>query len=167
MQGLLKNLGKEPAGEDKAAQKEFVLNGMRILHGPETRDMVLERLSQGEPSDAVADVAMMALEKMEQSAEGQGKPIDDLTKFMGGNDLIGEIIYVGESAGIFKMDEEERSLALTKVISRVMERDIQAGKIDPQELVEAGKQAQAKMGMSLQDGANKLGVQNLNLPGVE
>ena len=89
MQGILK---RPETSLDKAVLKEFVLNGLRILHGPETRDQILERLGQGAPPDAVADVAMMILEKMERTAQDQGKPLDDMVKFMGGNEFVGEII---------------------------------------------------------------------------
>lgn len=162
-QGILK---RPETSVDKAIQKNFVLNGMRILHGPETRDQVLERLGQGEPTDAVAAVSVMALEKMERSAQDQGKPLDDMVKFMGGNELVGEVIATGEAAGIFKLDDESRALAFSKVISQVLDRDIQGGKINPQELMQAGKQAQEQRGMNLNDGAQKLGIKKLNLSGV-
>lgn len=152
MEGLLKRPNLEPTKEDAALHRQFVLNGMRIIHGPEMRDQVLERLSQGEPIEAVASVAMMALEKLETSAEEQGKPLDDLTKLMAGNELIGEIISTGEEAGSFKkLTEEERAMALNQVISQVLDRDIQSGKINPQELLKAGQEAQQRMRLNMQN----------------
>lgn len=166
MEGLLKRPDMAQTKEETALHRQFVLNGMRLIHGPEMRDQVIERLSQGDPTDAVAEISMLALSKLEESAEAQGRPIDDTTELMAGNELVGEVIATGEAAGAFEMDEESRALAFNKVISRVLERDIKNGKINPQELLAAGRQAQERSGVNLRDGAQKLGLKNLNLPGV-
>lgn len=163
MEGLLKRKNLEPTKDESAIQKQFILNGMRILHGPESRDQFLQILSEGEPADAVADVAMRILEKLEQSAEREGAPLDDMTKIVAGQKFIDEVIETGERTGALKkMNEEERVLAFSNVLAQVLDRDIKSGKINPQELLKAGQEAQQRMGMDGQD--EKL--QALGLQGV-
>lgn len=164
--GMLDSVNQQPTKEDQGEKKMFVLNGMRLMHGPETRDTILQRLGEGDPTDSVAETAYMVLERLEQTSEEQGKPISDMTKVMGGNELVGEVIATGEAAGIFKMSEEERALSFQKVIARVLERDIQSGKVNPQELQQAGQKAMQEMGLDLQGGAAKMGLKSFNLPGV-
>ena len=160
MQGLLSQpeQGQEqPQGQPQGDQRQldnFVMNGMDIIHNPQTRDAVLENLKHGEPSDAVAGLAWTVLQKLESSAEESGKPLDDNTKIQGGNALIGEIVNLGEQAGLFKMDEEERALSLQKVVAKYMEREIKAGRIDPQQLKQVGLQAGQKLGLDF-DGAHQ------------
>lgn len=164
--GMLDALNQEPTKVDQGEKKMFVLNSMRMLHGPESRDSILERLGQGDPTDAVSEVAYMLLDRMEKTSEEQGKPISDMTKVFGGNELVGEVIATGEAAGIFKMNEEERALSFQKVISKVLDRDIKSGKIDPRELQQAGQRAMQESGMNLKEGAQKIGMKSLNIPGV-
>ena len=152
---------KEPKQEDGALQKQFVLNGLRMIHGPEMRDEVVQKLGQGDPAEAIAKTAALTLAKLEATAEEQGTPLDDQTKLMGGYELIGELIEVGLHAGVFEqMNEDQRQelqvTALTHVLSQVLARDISSGKINPQELLQASQEAQQKMGLDMEEGERKL-----------
>ncbi|MDH5299244.1 MAG: hypothetical protein OEV91_09525 [Desulfobulbaceae bacterium] len=161
MQGLLSGMGGgEPQanGQDDQRQTEnFLLNGMDIIHNEQTRDNILEALKHGEPTDTVANLAWTVLTKLEQSAEQSGKQLSDNVKMNGGNALIGEIIEVGQLAGVLpEMSEEERALSLQKVVAKYMEREIKAGRINPQELQQAGQQASQKLGLNMKSAQSQL-----------
>lgn len=160
MQGLLSNQGQAAQQENPDQQQtdEFVLNGMDILHNPATRGWVVEVLkSGGDPTDAVAGLAWTTLEQIEQSAAKSGLELSENAKVNGGNELVGEIIQIGEKAGAFpQMSEEERALSYQKVVAKYLDREVAAGRIDPRELQQVGQQAAQKKGLDLAGAHSKL-----------
>jgi len=113
---------------------KFIANGMRLIHSEQTRDMVLRRLQVGEPVNAVADATLNIILQVERDAENKGIPVDDDIKAAGASELMSQIIEVGETAGIFEMDEQQIKDAAGQAVGKYFQQGIDSGKIPIEKL---------------------------------
>jgi len=137
----------EPASPEEQAQYEKMINNaMKTIHGKQS-DQLLERLAQGEPEEAIADVAVGLVIKLYESAEQSGSPLSEAVLMTGGEEIINEIINLGIVAGIYDFDEAEGEeiqqeawfIALDK-FGRFIN---QTGKIDSQGLEQGAQEVMA------------------------
>lgn len=153
MVGLLE---KNKSPEQNAQVLKFVENGMRVIHSPETRDVVLERLKEGNPVDAVSEVAILVIDKMETDATAQQTKISDEAKLVGGLPLLLQIVEVGEAAGIFQMTDEEKTQAAAKAYKKYILREMEAGRINKEELIQGAMNSDVELPPELNSAADHL-----------
>jgi hypothetical protein len=107
----------------------YLSNGMRLIHSEQTRDMVVRRLKIGDPADAVAEQTLTIILQLERDGEKKGVPLDESLKGLVASELMGQIIEVGEAAGIFKMDEKQIRAAAGKAVGKYFQVQLDSGKM--------------------------------------
>lgn len=144
--GLLSRPQAAPQGavteKDKIDFQQFIAQGMKILHAKQTRDGILQRLSQGNPIQAIAEVTLTIVQKLEQAAQ-----VSDIVKLDGANVLMKEVAEVAEAAGIPPLSDEDKATAFSLALEMYVMRGMEKGTMNPEELQSVASQGGPPQGM--------------------
>lgn len=121
--------------QDKADFQQFIAQGMKVLHAPETRDAMLKRLTQGNPIQAIAEVTLTIVQKLEGAAQ-----VSDIVKLDGANVIMREVAELAEAAGVKKLTDEEKSTAFSLALEMYVMQGVKSGKMNPEELQQVAQQ---------------------------
>lgn len=147
-QGLLGKAPAQPAAngsvseKDKADFQQFIAQGMKVLHAPETRDTMLKRLTQGNPIQAIAEVTLTIVQKLEGAAQ-----VSDIVKLDGANVIMREVAELAEAAGVKPLSDEEKSTAFSLALEMYVMQGVKSGKMNPEELQQVAGQTPPQGGM--------------------
>lgn len=133
-QGIPSQQGQMSEDALQRDKEQIVDKGTILLHSPETRDQVMQMISSGDPVDGVAKASVMTIQRLDEVARKAGKETSDTAKLAASIELMEQIIEIGETAKVFKFSDEQRKYAMALGIQNYMKAEIQAGRIDPQEL---------------------------------
>lgn len=97
---------EQASPEEQAQYEKLMENALSFIHG-EQSDQLVERLAQGEPEEAIADVAVSLVIKLYESAEQAGQKLMDSVLMAGGEDIVNEVINLGVVAGVYDFEEAE------------------------------------------------------------
>lgn len=136
----------------------YVGNGLILIHDKGSRNNIINMLKRGKPVDAVAETTLQVMARVDASAESQGMRVPDEVKLHGGNEIMGEIIMIGEAAkAIPKMKDEEREAAFRIAVGRYMQSAYRQGKISSRDLISAAdKVAASRPELNLERDATEL-----------
>jgi len=152
-------------GEPKKANPDkqrlydmYVGNAFNIIHGEQSRDTIIKMLKRGKPVDAVADTTLMVMKKLDATAQAQGVNVSDDVRLHGGNEIMGELIMVGEASGAFKqMKPEEREAAFRIAVGKYLQAGYRSRKYKPRDIIDAAdKMAGSLPNMNLEQDAQDL-----------
>ena len=134
-----RNYNENPLGEaDQDALEMFAVSAQKLIHSPQTRDVILNRIGISEqgPIDDISDTVLVIVDRIDkQAVQEQGQPVDDAVKLQGANIVTGQIIEVAEAAGkIPKMNDDEKAVTYSYAVQKYTDRMIQRGEITKQEL---------------------------------
>jgi len=134
---------------------------MKKIHGPETRDLVLKHLHLGASRDkktileALSNATTMIVSKLDSDAREKGQPWSDKIKPDAMNFFLGQLIEVGEQAGLFKLEEQDKMLAYGDIVNKYLNSEKAAGRVNEQELQQAASDPQLQqMAQGLRGGQN-------------
>jgi hypothetical protein len=155
---------QDPQGQmDPKTEKEvqaYVLGLSKMLHSKQTSPKVLEMLKAGEPEKTIPHTAMMLNQQMEDAVRAKGKSPSLDTLFAAGQFLVGDLIEIGNAAGIFQLETEEQIAPIVQNTFQVyIEKGLKDGTIDPIEL-------QKKVEPLMSDEHKQLGLQAAQRTGV-
>lgn len=122
--------------------EEYWANGMKLIHGAESRDAIIESLK----NSSLSDVCISVIERLDQSS---GADIPDIVRFVAGFALLNQIAIVGRAAGIGEFGEQELMQAIGEVIGDQVKKGVASGKYDPNELKQSADAAAQKMNIDL------------------
>lgn len=129
----------DPSMQKKVEDYASIL--MTIMHGPETRDDVLEMLSSSpDPFITVPQAAITVNDIARQKIEKQQGKVDEATMLAASQYLVGDLIELGEAAGKFQVSPEDNAELYQDAVQMYIERGLKSGEIDPIELQLAGEQ---------------------------
>ena len=130
---------------------KFVLNALEILHSPETTNGIVNRvISAPDKVDAVGEIALDVVTRLEQSAEQNNFQITAGTIMNGTNTIVGEVINIAEAAGMESMNDEQKYQAFSWTVSNYINNAVKSGRISQEELIQIGQQmAQTKEGKDI------------------
>lgn len=131
--------------ELKEEIERFVVKGSKLIHSPDTRDEVVSMLQVKEPIEAVVDVTVGIVQRIDQLSRNEEIELNDVTRAIGGSKIADEVIEVGEASGIFKLDDNQRQLVYAAGTQKYIQGEIEAGRMDPEKL----KQSLTKAAQSL------------------
>jgi len=116
--------------------KTYVMGLSKILHGPKTQPQVMNMLKSGDnPEKLVPQVALMINDQMEQAIQTKGKKPSLEVLIAASQFLVGDLIEMGNAAGIFQIETAEQVEPILKgTIQSYIERGLSDGSIDPVEL---------------------------------
>ena len=113
---------------------KFVDKGTILIHSPETRDQILVILKHGNSIEDIAEALVFTVQRLDAISRKAGIEINDQVKLKGAEDLINQIIEVGETANLFKITDEQRTLAYSLGLQNYLNEEISTGRIDKQKL---------------------------------
>ena len=152
---------------DKDNIDKFITMGTRLIHSPETKGKVLERIEGiASPYTEVADAAYGVINRVLQQGKKEGKPFDTAVLIMGGTDIVGQVIELAEAANKLpaKPNEDDIKVITANVVKKYYQERIASGEISKEE---AARDAQlATSAQATQDGEDLSGVQN-DIEGIE
>lgn len=123
---------------DPKTEKEmqaYVLGLSKMLHSKQTSPKVLEMLKAGQPEQTIPHTAMILNQQMEDAVRAKGKSPSLDTLFAAGQFLVGDLIEIGNAAGIFQLETEEQIAPIVQNTFQVyIEKGLKDGTIDPIEL---------------------------------
>lgn len=125
--------------------RSILAKGMKLIHGRGSRENMLRALSSSNPIDAISNVTVAVISRIDAAMEQAGKKISDEVKVLAANNIMGQIIEVGEASGVVELDDQERELAFSTAINRYLDNEIKAGRIDRKTLSEEAGRSVANM----------------------
>lgn len=116
-------------------QVDSVVAGlMRITHGKETRNSILEQLKTGPPETSIPTTMMMVVSLFEQGASSKNKTIPQDVKVASYVTLVLDLIELSNAAGLSKINLEDQnavSIILENSLKKYIEKGLKDGTIDP------------------------------------
>lgn len=108
---------------------------MNELHGPETRDDVVDILkSSKDPFMTVPQAALTINDMAKLKIEQAGGRVDINTQFLASQYLVSDLMEIGNSFGVFKTSEKDFPDLYQDSLQMYIERGLKDGSIDPIEL---------------------------------
>ena len=132
----------------KAIQNDYrsvLAKGMKLIHGKDTRENLLRAISTDNPVDSVANITVTIMARIGQALRQARKTVSDEVKAIAANNLMGQILEVGEASGTVQLDDDEKELAFSLAINKYMDGEIKAGRMDPKILAEETGRSVANM----------------------
>ena len=134
----------------------FVSNGIRIIHG-NAREAIINQLKGQEPADAVAMATVGVIERIESGAADKGKKINESVLLNGANELMNNIIELGEGSGAIKeMSEDDRVNAVKKATGMYIKNALESGKMTKEQLVQDAEALKQQFGEKSDPGQSPL-----------
>ena len=144
----------------KREVEAYVLGLSKMLHSKETSRKVLDMLKSGPPEQVIPYTALQVNQQMESAVTAKGKKPSLDTLFAAGQFLVGDLIEIGNAAGIFQLETEEQIAPIVQNTFQVyIEKGLKNGTIDPIEL-------QKKVEPLMPEEHRQLGLQAAKRTGV-
>jgi len=125
-----KQTGSEP---DPKKQRQYNAVGaaaLKMVHGKETRDSVLARLSKGDPVAAAGQIAGSIISKIHVDSVKNGVQLDGDVLAVVADEVVRNLAEVASAAGIKKFDEDDKQAALYIAADAVMAQQEKDGTLD-------------------------------------
>ena len=128
----------DPKLKEKAESYISVL--MNELHAPETREDVLDMLkSSSDPFMTIPQAAMAINDAAAMKIQKSGGRVDISTMFLGSQYLVGDLMEIGNTFGIFETTKEDFPDLYQDSLQMFIQRGLKDGTIDPIELQLTGE----------------------------
>lgn len=141
----------EAGGKPQAPSKEvneYVSNGMKLIHSPQTRDNIVSQLQTGEnPATALAQTTVSILTQLDSASSQSGATVTPETVLQGAAPIMEQVMEVGEASGSFQITEPQIKEAAGMAVSLYIKKGMETGKItmgDMQNLFNSSKEAAMK-----------------------
>lgn len=132
----------ERLGFDQKEFDIFLANGIKMVHSEKISDLIIAQVADSKnPVQAIADVTLNIVGRLEQSAEAKGKKVSYAILVHGANALMGEVITIAEAAGMKKLTKPQKYQALSLATGKYLDNAVKTGKITKEELAAMGEEA--------------------------
>lgn len=124
---------KEPPTQEDQKQIEMAsVDAVRMLHADKTRDKVIDMMKKSDhPIDGLANVAVKVLQRLEQQANKEKRPMNDFIRTATGTVIVGELLDMAKKSGVMDLDENGQKVALAQTVQEYMKQEISSGRRDP------------------------------------
>lgn len=114
---------EQPPPEEQAQYDQFVTRALQFINGPKTLDVVLKSMNEGSRPvyENVGRQAARIAHNIVQTAERAGTKISPDVIFHGGQEIVAELLEVGEEAGIFDVPEDKEQNELEMAFMSAVE----------------------------------------------
>lgn len=128
-----------------AQVKQFLVNGMKLLHSPEMRENTEAMLSQQkDPVVGLKDVALNIINVIEDKARQKNININPLVVAKAGPEIFAQIAEIGEESGILVADEKQKTVALGAAVQEYIEKAKNEGRVTDEELQKGASELAAQ-----------------------
>lgn len=103
-------LEEEAVGEEEQSQyDQFVVHALKFIHGPESRDAIIDHMNQPDLSvpEAVGRTAAFIAMRVSESAKAQGAELSPDAVFHAGTEIVQELMEVGARAKVLPIEWPE------------------------------------------------------------
>lgn len=114
--------------------EKYVANAIKLIHSEQTRLKVLGMLHGKDPVSKVADATVMIIQRLDTAARHSGTEVQDTIKVFAAHEIVNLVVEFGEAAGIFRLNDDLKLLALSSACQKYVQSEIAAGRIDGQAL---------------------------------
>ena len=119
--------------------KDYISNGMKLIHSPEMQDTILSRLEGDQDVKALSDLSLQIVNRLDASMGQSGVQVGYDTKMKGLSVFMTQLIEVGAAAGLVDVGEKEIQAASGDAVGRYMKEGLAKGTITEDEMREAYK----------------------------
>jgi len=150
---------KQSVKTDKGAQDaydKFVINGLEILHNPETTDSIIKQVETNPDTiEGIGEAALNIVNRLEEGAYENKFDFTANTVLNGLNVFVGEVISIIEATGEPPIEDEQKFQAFSWAMSNYISNAVRLGKVSKEELsqlsqelgqTDEGKQIAQQMG---------------------
>ena len=134
--------------QPSAQVNEYVSNGMKVIHSPETRDNIVNQLKTGDdPAMALAQTTVNVLNQLDTTSTQAGANVAPETVLQGASPLMEQIMEIGEASGAIQLNEDQVKQAAGMAVSLYIKKGMETGKItmeNMQNLYNSSKEQVAK-----------------------
>lgn len=114
--------------------QQYVLQASRLINSPQTRAQVLGMLKGQDPVNKIAATTVMVMQRLDESLRKMGVEMQDAIKAIGAYAIVDQLTKLGEAAGLFKLDDDFQTLALSIATQNYINAEVKAGHINRQQL---------------------------------
>ena len=118
----------------KGDYERYTNRAITLIHSPETSDAVLQTLQGPDPVQKVADGVVMVMQRIDAAARDKGVEVQDSVKIFGAHEIVNLVVELGEAAGVLKLEDDLRELALSVAVQDYVKGEVAARRIDPKKL---------------------------------
>ena len=104
---MTKTRGSQQTPQQQKQYDLMVSNAMEFINGEKTCDRVLKMLSQGPPTQVIANVVAAIVAMLKKTADAAGKTISQDAMLAAATEVISQLIELGQAAGIFKFGSQQ------------------------------------------------------------
>lgn len=127
--------GAGPQGLEITAKDKTYISGLvKMVHSPKTSGKILEMLKTAPPDKSVAQAALTMNSQMSTMAKQKGQSIPFETAIKGIITVSQELFNVGQTAGLFEVDQTEGGQIIQDTLSKFVHQGIKDKTIDPIEI---------------------------------
>jgi len=128
-----------PAEPVSSEVKEYISNGMQLIHGKQMQGEIRKAL-KGESQEDVKGLANATVRVINQlDTSNPGKPVDDEVKWKAASVFMDQLVEIGTRFELLKIDAEGIKAAAGQAVSLYMEQGLKSGKITEEQLRDAYK----------------------------
>jgi len=125
--------------QDRDQFDKLIVEATHLLHAPESRAKVLERIKgKVHPFKDVANAAVAVMSRLDQNAEKQGKPYDPVIRTMAMANITKQILELADASGKLQQPPtpEDMKLVFAEVVSQDQRDRLARGVTTKQDLAE-------------------------------
>lgn len=124
--------GEEASPAEDQQFKAFVGNAMNLIYTPQTMPKILNRLQEngGDPVGALAEVSVMIVQRVSESAEKAGQQIPPEVIFHAGAEIMNDLAELSSKSGAHDYTDEELNNAFIRGVDMYRDKLDKQGKLD-------------------------------------
>jgi len=132
--------GQQLSAEMKGKMEDYTSLLMNLMHSPKTRDDVIGILgSSKDPYMTIPQAAMAINDAAANQIQQGGGKVDINTQFLASQYLVGDLMEIGNSYGLFKVTKDDFGPLYQDSLQMYIQRGLKDGTIDPIELQLTGE----------------------------
>lgn len=98
--------------EEQEQYDRIVMNAMKVIHGQNSRDAILQSISTGNPAEAIGQLAGQLVAQINQSAMGAGAQLSEDAMYHAGIEIIEQLTELAISSGIVPEEQADQVHAI-------------------------------------------------------
>ncbi len=135
--GMLDAVGNNPVEEQLPQVKEYISNGMQLIHSDKLSGEIIKRLKGDNDIAALGDLTLKIIETLDNVMQSKNKKVNDEVKWKGATVFMSQLVEVGRAAKVLKIDDEGIKEAAGMAVGQYMQNGVANGTITEDQLKES------------------------------
>jgi hypothetical protein len=123
-------------GKAKVEQQyhQYMSRVLKMFNDDKVRDGIIRALHVDNPVNAVTELALGVVGKVDQAMQKTGEVMSDEVRMYCGNEVVGRICQIGENANVAFLEDDEKEVAFVEATRKHLAAKIQSGEVDAEKL---------------------------------